>query len=111
MGWADGLHVREPLTWLSFDATGASDEVAVGRLAPFMIFRAMELCKVDDVRKVFKMGGTPSDLIEGKRAGCRCSFGVTNGTHTAVELDQYENDGLFESLVDFNAFLQRKALT
>lgn len=88
------------------DCTVTSDEVVAGRPAPFMIFRAMELCGINDVRKVIKIGDTPSDLSEGKNAGCKFSFGITNGTHTEEQLQQTENDGLFSDMLAFKEFLQ-----
>ena len=84
----------------------ASDEVRLGRPAPYMLFRAMEYCGVTDVKKVVKIGDTPSDLAEGKNAGCLYSCGITNGTHTEAELSNYDNDGLFKNMYDFKAFLE-----
>ena len=72
-----------------------------------MIYRAMELCNVNDVRKIIKIGDTPSDLAEGKNAGCRYSFGITNGTHTKIQLAKHENDGLFDNLDQFQLFLEK----
>jgi len=88
------------------DCSVASDEVVAGRPAPFMVFRAMELCGITDVRKIIKIGDTPSDLGEGKNAGCKFTFGITNGTHTEEELVQTENDGMFTDMFAFKAFLQ-----
>jgi phosphonatase-like hydrolase len=83
-----------------------SDQVIAGRPSPFMIFKTMENCIVSDVRTVIKIGDTPSDLSEGKNAGCLFSFGVTNGTHRAEELKEIENDGLFGSLYEFKNYLE-----
>ncbi len=90
------------------NASISSDQVKAGRPAPFMIFRAMELCDVNDVRKVIKIGDTPSDLIAGKSAGCQLSVGVTNGTHTKEQLSRIENDGLFDDLTHFKEFLEKQ---
>jgi phosphonatase-like hydrolase len=86
------------------NASVSSDQVALGRPSPYMVFRAMELCGVTDVRRVIKIGDTPSDLGEGKNAGC-LSLGITNGTHTREQLSQLENDGLMDDLNCFRAFL------
>ena len=88
------------------NASISSDEVIAGRPAPFMIFRAMELCNVTDVRRIIKIGDTPSDLLEGKNAGCKYSFGITNGTHTKEELEKFENNGLVENLMKFKVQLE-----
>jgi phosphonatase-like hydrolase len=87
------------------DYTVCSDEVLLGRPAPYMIFRAMEHLRVTDVRNVIKIGDTPSDLAEGKNAGCLRSFGITNGTHPREQLEHFENDGLFDDLFLFKKYL------
>ncbi|MBP1618474.1 MAG: Haloacid dehalogenase domain protein hydrolase [Bacteroidetes bacterium] len=105
LGWMEGLdkdYAGEGL----INASVSSDQVEKGRPSPYMIFRAMELCGVKDVRKVIKIGDTPSDLGEGKNAGCLYSFGITNGTHTKSELEIYENDGLFSDMNCFRQFLE-----
>jgi len=84
----------------------ASDEVRQGRPAPYMLFKAMELCDVTDVKAVIKIGDTPSDLAEGKNAGCLYSCGITNGTHSESELSKYDNDGLFKNMHHFKEFLE-----
>lgn len=71
-----------------------------------MVFRAMELCCVTDVRKIVKIGDTPSDLMEGKNAGCKYTIGITNGTHSKAELQMFEQDGLVNDLVHFRYFLE-----
>lgn len=87
-------------------ASLTSDEVSSGRPAPYMLFKAMELCSIRDVRKVIKIGDTPSDLEEGKNAGCR-SFGIVNGTHTREQLCRYENDGLMDNLTMFKNYIEQ----
>ena len=103
LGWDDSLNNTDTKF---INASISSDEVIASRPAPFMIFRAMELCNVTDVRKIIKIGDTPSDLSEGKNAGCKFSFGITNGTHTKKELEKYENDGLVENLLKFKIQLE-----
>lgn len=105
LGWNAGLDVNYYGNGI-INASVSSDQVKSGRPTPFMVFRAMELCGVNDVRKIIKIGDTPSDLGEGKNAGCRFSFGVTNGTHTKEQLSRIENDGLFENMIRFNQFLE-----
>jgi phosphonatase-like hydrolase len=105
LGWDEGLDGDYKGKGL-INASISSDQVKSGRPAPFMVFRAMELCGISDVRKIIKIGDTPSDLAEGKNAGCKLSLGVTNGTHTESQLKQYENDGLYKDLLDFRQFLE-----
>lgn len=87
------------------DYSIASDEVPQGRPKPYMIQNIMTHFEIDKPKQVFKIGDTPSDLMEGKAADC-WSFGVTNGSHTFEELSLYTNDGLFSSLETFLAFLK-----
>jgi phosphoglycolate phosphatase-like HAD superfamily hydrolase len=105
LGWNAGMDKNYSGTKF-INASISSDQVKAGRPSPYMIFRAMELCNVTDVRKVIKIGDTPSDLAEGKNAGCKYSFGITNGTHTKNELEKYENDGLLENLFQFKTKLE-----
>lgn len=104
----------EKIGWLKngksdiIDYTITSDEVAEGRPSPYMIFKAMELMKVYDVRKVIKIGDTPSDLAEGKNAGCLYSLGVLGGTHSYQQLKDFENDGIMENMVHFKDFLEER---
>jgi len=105
LNWNVGLDQNNVGSAL-INASISSDQVIASRPAPFMIFRAMELCNVTDVRKIIKIGDTPSDLAEGKNAGCLYSFGITNGTHSKSELEIYENDGLIENLIQFKTKLE-----
>jgi phosphoglycolate phosphatase-like HAD superfamily hydrolase len=91
------------------DFSITSDEVAKGRPQPYMIQALMKHFYIKNPIHVFKIGDTPSDLMEGRAAGC-WSFGVTNGSHTRQELLLYDNDGLFDSLEVFLAFLKEKEL-
>jgi phosphonatase-like hydrolase len=91
------------------DFSITSDEVAKGRPQPLMIHALMKHFKIKNAENVFKIGDTPSDLMEGSAAGC-WSFGVTNGSHTYDELKLYDNDGLFSSLETFLAYLKEKQM-
>lgn len=106
LGWSVGLHKHSSVNGI-INASVSSDEVKAGRPAPFMIFRAMELCNVNDVRRIIKIGDTPSDLGEGKNAGCYLSLGITNGTHTKEQLSQLENDGLLDDMKQFQQLLEK----
>jgi phosphonatase-like hydrolase len=79
------------------DALVASDDVARGRPYPDMIHEAMRRLGIEDVRAVAKVGDTPSDLAEGRRAECGLTVGVTYGTHTRAELEAFPHDALVGS--------------
>jgi phosphonatase-like hydrolase len=68
------------------DGSVTSDEVAHGRPHPDLIFRAMELAGVSDVKRVAKVGDTASDLGEGNAAGCGLVIGITTGAFTREQL-------------------------
>jgi phosphonatase-like hydrolase len=79
-------------------ASIASDEVERGRPYPEMIERAMALLNVTNPKAVINIGDTPSDLLSGRAAGVALNLGITNGTHSADQLDAYPHDLLIGSL-------------
>ena len=83
----------------------ASDQVPAGRPEPYMIQAAMAHFGITDSKQVVKIGDTPVDLLEGRKAGCALSLALTNGTHTEAELAVLDNDGLLPSLVALPQFL------
>ena len=90
MGWTPEL----------LDATIASDEVERGRPHPDLVYRAMELLGIEDVKDVAKVGDTPSDLGEGTAAGCGWVIGVTEGTHSRELLEPHPHTHLVGSIRD-----------
>ncbi len=80
------------------DVVVSSDEVAHGRPFPDMIFLAMQRAGVDDPSRVVKVGDTPSDLIEGRRAKCGFVVGVTRGSHTREQLERHAHDALIPTV-------------
>lgn len=108
LGWLEGLNSQRIGTIGSLiDVSIASDEVPFGRPKPDMIFRAIELLQIKDTQKVISIGDTPSDLIAGKAANIFKSFGITNGTHSHAQLAEYQSDGLFSSLNEFQEYIQK----
>jgi phosphonatase-like hydrolase len=92
--------ILERLGWDGrlLDATVATNEVAHGRPDPDMIWRAMKLTGVADANSVGKVGDTPADLEQGRRAGCALVIGVTSGSHTKEELGSVPHTHLIASL-------------
>lgn len=86
-------------------ATVASDEVPRGRPHPDLVFRAMELTGVTDARRVAKVGDTPSDLLEGRAAGCGLVIGVTSGSHTREQLAPHPHTHLIDNLRELPGIL------
>lgn len=109
LGWDQGLdknYMGGENTTIQVSIT--SDQVSMGRPAPYMIHKAMAMLGVIDVRQVVKVGDTPVDLEAGKNAGCGLTLGVTNGTHTAQQLSAVENDGLLGSLLELKDKLSER---
>jgi phosphonatase-like hydrolase len=97
LGWS-----RSPL----IDATVSSDEVPRGRPHPDMILELMRRLRVADPGRVAKVGDTPSDLEEGRNAGCGLIVGVTKGTHSRDELEPYPHTHLIDTVADLPGVLE-----
>ncbi|MDX2065264.1 MAG: HAD hydrolase-like protein [Fimbriimonadaceae bacterium] len=68
------------------DDSIGSDEVSHGRPAPDMVLALMRQFGITDAATVAKVGDTPSDIGEGRAAGCGAVIAVTYGTHTEAQL-------------------------
>jgi phosphonatase-like hydrolase len=89
LGWEDTV-----------DAVVCTDDVAAGRPAPYMIFRAMELTGVRDVGKVLVAGDTTRDLEAGTNAGAAMVVGVLTGGLDAVALGAVRHTHILPSVAD-----------
>lgn len=108
LGWLAGLNGQRIGGPNSFvQASIASDEVERGRPYPLMIERAMLLSNISSPKAVVNIGDTPSDLLSGRAAGVALNLGVTNGTHTADQLDAYPHDYLLGSLTELPGVISR----
>ncbi len=107
---ASALRLLRPLGWHNgwFDALIFSDDVPMGRPAPYMIFRAMESVGVTRVRAVVKVGDTPADLLEGTHAGASGVVGVTSGAFDVAPLRACPHTHLIESVADFPELFARQ---
>ena len=93
--------VLERLGWRvgrTLDAAIASNESPKGRPHADMIQILMKRLGLDDASRVAKVGDTPSDIGEGKAAGCGWVIGITHGTHTREELKKCEPTHLVGSI-------------
>jgi phosphonatase-like hydrolase len=80
------------------DAIVCGDDVALGRPAPYLIFRAMEETRVTRVREVMCVGDTVLDLEAGTNAGARHVVGVLSGAHTRAQLETAPHTHLIASV-------------
>ncbi len=76
----------------------SSNQVIAGRPFPYMIEEIMLKAKLDDVKKVIKVGDTEVDINEGKNAGCLYSIGITTGAFTKEELALHEPSFIIDDL-------------
>lgn len=82
------------------DAVVCGDEVARGRPAPFMIFRAMEITGAVNVRRVAVVGDTTHDLEAGWNAGVGQIIGVLSGAHGLDRLSKAPHTNILGSVAD-----------
>jgi phosphonatase-like hydrolase len=87
------------VTWSGLlDAWVCGDDVPRGRPAPFMIFRAMERCGAEDVRRVAVVGDTRLDLEAAWNAGAGWRIGVLTGAHDRATLATAPHTHLCEAV-------------
>jgi phosphonatase-like hydrolase len=82
------------------DAAVSAEDVAKGRPAPYMLFRAMELTGVASVHRLAVVGDTVVDLEAGVNAGARFVVGVLGGAHGLDRLGRTRHTHLIERLDD-----------
>jgi phosphonatase-like hydrolase len=90
----------------AFAANISSSDVAAGRPAPFMIFRAMEAAGVSSGREVINVGDTPLDLQAGTNAGVRDVIGVLTGLHKRERLQREPHTALLPSVAELPEWIE-----
>jgi phosphonatase-like hydrolase len=90
-----------------FVANITSDDVAEGRPAPYMLFRAMEAARVDNVTAVMAVGDTPLDLQAADNAGVGAAIGVYSGAATEDRLRRERSTGILPSVAALPALLKK----
>jgi phosphonatase-like hydrolase len=91
----------DKIKWRQFfhyDLLVTADDVKQSRPAPDMIQYAMNLCAIDDPKKIIKVGDSAIDIEEGNNANCLYSIGVTTGAHTAAQLKKANPSYIFEDI-------------
>jgi phosphonatase-like hydrolase len=91
-----------------FDAKISSDEVDVGRPAPYLIFRAIERCHCRAVHEVVNIGDTPLDLQSAANAGVALNVGVLSGHCRRERLVCEPQDALLASVADLPTLLAQR---
>jgi phosphonatase-like hydrolase len=82
------------------DAVVCGDDVAMGRPAPYLIFRAMEAAGASSVRRVANVGDTILDLQAGHNAGVGWNVGVLTGAHDRQSLARAPHTHLLSSVAE-----------
>jgi phosphonatase-like hydrolase len=92
-----------------FAAIVASNDVAKGRPAPYMLFHAMEIAGVNSVAEVMAVGDTPLDLQAASNAGLRGMVGVLSGAGTAEQLRREPHTQILPSVASLPALLRPRS--
>lgn len=95
LGWGNPL----------LDAVVCIDDVAAGRPAPYMIFRAMEATGVHSVGDVLVVGDTVRDLEAGMNAGAGQVVGALTGDVPVDVLSASPHTHIVDSVADIPALL------
>jgi phosphonatase-like hydrolase len=90
------------------DVSICSDEVAMGRPAPYLIFRAMEASRITNVYRVVNVGDTTLDLLSAVNAGVRGNVGVLTGTQTILHLGKVRHTHIIPSVADLPDLLEKE---
>ncbi|MCI0751090.1 MAG: HAD hydrolase-like protein [Flammeovirgaceae bacterium] len=99
LGWvANGL----------IDCSVTSDEVEYGRPHPDLIYKAMKLTGVNDIRRVAKVGDTVSDLQEGSSAGCGLVIAITSGAFSVEQLQREKHTHLINQIPEVLELIKSK---
>ena len=90
-----------------FVASITSDDVADGRPAPYMLFRAMEAAHINETAIVMAVGDTPLDLQAANNGGMGAAIGVYSGAATEDRLRKERNSGVLPSVAALPDLIQR----
>ncbi len=97
LGWQEGDELVDVMVCV--------DEVAAGRPAPYLIFRAMERTGTQRVDRVLAAGDTVVDLEAGTNAGAAAVVGVGTGKLSLEDLAVHPHTHLIDSVADLPALV------
>ena len=102
--------ILEAVGWqTAVDAVVCGDDVALGRPAPDLIFKAMERSGVADAGRVMTVGDTVLDLRAGKNAGAGWVIGGLSGAPRREQLEVEPHDHLISSVAKLPVLVQLNA--
>lgn len=91
-----------------FTAVITSDDVTLGRPAPYLIFHAMEKARVEKVSEVIAVGDTPLDLQAAANAGVRGAVGVLSGASKRERLEGEPHTDILGSVASLPELISAK---
>ncbi|QIM18032.1 phosphonatase-like hydrolase [Leucobacter coleopterorum] len=94
---------------VTVDALVCGDEVAMGRPAPYMIHRAMELTGTLSIEEVLVAGDTLVDVTAGSNAGAKITLGVLSGKLVREDFAGQPHADLLESVAQVPDYLRNRA--
>ena len=89
------LYMREFI-----DSYISSEDVEFSRPYPYMIYKLMEMHKIESPSQVIKVGDTTNDILEGINACCYKSIGVLSGAETREQLIEAGADLVLNNVVE-----------
>ena len=92
LGWLEGGELVDVMVCV--------DEVAAGRPAPYLIFRAMERTGIQSVDRVLAAGDTVVDLEAGTNSGAAAVVGVGTGKLSLADLAAHPHTHLIDSVAE-----------
>ncbi|GAA4393306.1 phosphonatase-like hydrolase [Tsukamurella soli] len=99
LGWTVGSSADDTV-----DALITTSDVAAGRPAPYMIFRAMEATGTRDVREVIAAGDTAVDVRAARAAGAT-AIGVLTGKADRATLEAEDHDYVVDAVAAIPALV------
>jgi phosphonatase-like hydrolase len=83
------------------------DKVPIGRPSPHMIWQLMHDNEIHDPSTVVKIGDSVDDMREGKNANCGIVAGVLSGNFSRSQLEKYNPNVIFDTVIDLNKYMRR----
>jgi phosphonatase-like hydrolase len=91
-----------------FDCNVCSDDVPVGRPAPYMIFQCISQLGIYHAKSVIAIGDTPLDMQAGCNAGCGGVIGVLTGSHGFETLGAVRHTHIIPSVADLPSLIEKE---
>lgn len=101
VGWTVGPEISHTV-----DALVTSDQVPLGRPAPYLIYRSMERTGITNISHVLTAGDTVADLQAGTNAGAGVVTAVLTGPTPKAKLLQHKHCHILDSVAEIPDLLE-----